>query len=105
MVFPCCTSIRPLKDQTITKVKLSEQLNIEEDRVWIIKKDGEGYRNLTIDSIEDTYLLCHNNEADILIIPYSSIDRIEQYYFSVVKTLALVVGIPVGLYTLNTMKR
>ena len=87
VVFASCTSIRPLSDPTLTRENLSTQLNMV-DRFWVLKKDGEDYRNLIIDSIEETYLLGHNNEADILIIPYSSIERIEQYYFSTAKTIA-----------------
>ena len=88
-----CTSIRPLTDPTLTKENLSEQLDKEEE-YWVVRKDGEHYHNLIIDSIEDTYLLGHTKEADILIIPYSSIEKIEKYHFSTAKTIGLVV--PVG---------
>ncbi len=88
-----CTSIHPLANQTLTRENLIAQLNTEEDRIWVLKKDGEDYRNLIIDSIEETYLLCHNKEADILIIPYSLIEKLEIYQFSTAKTIVL--GIPV----------
>ena len=98
VLFANCTSIRPLTDPTLSQENLSEQLNVD-DRIWVLKKDGKDYRNLLIDSIEETYLLGHNNEADILIIPYSSMERIEKYHVSTVKNWILFVGIPVILVT------
>ena len=87
-----CTSIRPLADQTLTKESLVTQLKVD-DRVRVLKKDGEEHRNFIIDSIEDTYLLGHTKEADTLIIPYSSIETVEIYQFNKGKTIALAVPI------------
>ena len=100
VVFTNCTSTRPLTDQTLTRESLSEQLNVK-DRIWVLKKDGEEYRFLKIDSIEEDYLLCHNNKYDILIIPFSSIEEINTYHPSPAKTIGLVVGIPVVLFTIG----
>jgi len=93
VVFASCTSTLPLSDPTLTRENLSAHLNVE-DRIKINKKDGESLV-LIIDSIEETYLLGHNNQADILIIPYSSIEKIEAYHFSHNKTIGL--AIPVVL--------
>jgi hypothetical protein len=101
-VFVGCTSLKPLPDPTFTQERLSTQLNVE-DRVWVLKKDGEDYRNLIIDSIEETYLLGHNNEADNLIIPYLSIEELKMYQFSTVKTVALIVGIPAGILIIGVI--
>ena len=94
IAFTCCTSLHQLTDHTLTRENLSTQLNVG-DRIWVLKKDGEDYRNLIIDSIEETYLLGHTKEAEILIIPYSSIEKLKVYQLSTAKTIAL--GIPVVL--------
>jgi hypothetical protein len=96
VVFASCTSTRPLTDQTLTEENLIEQLM--EDRIWVLKKDGEEYKFLKIESIEEDYLLCYNNKYENLIIPYSSIEEIKTYHPSPGKTIGLVVGIPVVLY-------
>jgi hypothetical protein len=89
-----CTSTKLLSDQTFTKENLSAQLNVE-DRIWVQQKEGNEYRNMIIDSIEETYLLGHDNESDILIIPYSSIRSIEKHYYSKGKTFVLL-AIPIS---------
>ncbi len=87
VVFTNCTSTRPLTDQTLTREKLNEQLNVE-DYIWVTKKEGKGL-NLVIDSIEETYLLGHNKQGDNIIIPYSLIEEIKVNHFSIAKTVVL----------------
>jgi len=45
----------------------------------------------------------HNKEADILIIPYSSIKKLEVYHISTAKTIGLVVGIPAGFLIVSVI--
>jgi hypothetical protein len=91
MFLVSCTTTKPLANPTLNKETLSEQLNVE-DRIQILKTDGEDYSKLIIDSIEDDYFLCHDNTADVIIIPYAEIDKVEKHYSSPGKTLLFTVG-------------
>ena len=62
------------------------------DRIRILKKDGQDYSRLTIDSIEDDYFLCHDNVTDVIIIRYEGIDVVEKHYFSSGKSFLFTVG-------------
>ena len=95
VAFANCTSTKPLADQTFTKERLTEQLDME-DRIAVLKKDGEQYRLLKVDAIEEDYLLCHNSKYENLIIYYSTIQNIKIEYHDTGKTIGAILGVALG---------
>ncbi len=91
-----CTTVKPIADKTITQDNLSIHLK-SNDVIRVDKKDGEK-KKLVLDSLEETYLIGHNYEGDVMIIPYSLIDEIRVHQFSTGKSIALGLGSSMVIY-------